>query len=186
MLVCSGYLIYTITTEIQNFYSYPTTTAVDLDITKELDFPAITLCNLSPFNKSKVQSSEKDMNYGLSLSRFNSFAQAINWSDPFYKENGYFEPVTYQTLRNFSMELSEVLRLCMFDFVGYNCSQLFEYSFTILGPCYTFNQDGRFKTTMKGGTYNLNIEAFIDQRNYYFSFTMGSGIKVCCFFQFPH
>ncbi|KAJ8301858.1 hypothetical protein KUTeg_020845 [Tegillarca granosa] len=167
----------------QTFFAYPTTTSIDVDVSNELDFPAVTFCNLSPYNKSRILLNEKLQSYYLSiLSGLFFFKPQINWSDPYYKENGFFEPIERdlktKLYDNTSMELSKVLLNCFFDNVLIPCEEYFTPVFTSTGPCFTFNKDGLIKTLMRGGGYNLLVQAFIDQSNYFYDLSGGSGLKV--------
>lgn len=169
-----------ITKEIQYFLTYPTTTSVDVDVVDE--FPAVTICNLSPYNRSKMNLDQKSHNfYVASNSRLSKFASPINWSDPYYKKNGFFEPESKRyLLHNMSMELSKFLPNCFFDNIVKPCDEIFRPIFTGIGPCFTFNHDGMVHTTMNGAGYNLEVEAFIDQKNYFYGILdLGSGVKVC-------
>ncbi|KAJ8301855.1 hypothetical protein KUTeg_020842 [Tegillarca granosa] len=183
ILACAVYLVFTMTREIQNYLSYPTTTSIKLEVLDELDFPAVTICNLSPFNKSKISFDEKIQNYFMSLDPYLSQnAKPINWSDPYYSLNGFFEPESREYLMNIvSMELLTFLYFCLFDNQYKPCNVFFKPVFTHMGPCFTFNHDGMIKTSMNGGGYNLEVEAFIDQTNYFYGIlsasSAGSGVK---------
>ncbi|KAJ8301857.1 hypothetical protein KUTeg_020844 [Tegillarca granosa] len=106
LLACGIYLIVTITKEIQFFFTYPTTSSIDVDVVDELPFPAVTICNLSPYNKSKMNLDEKSQNFYVAFDpRLSKFASPINWSDPYYEENGFFEPESKRYLVNNPLEV---------------------------------------------------------------------------------
>lgn len=169
--------------EIQTFLSYPTTSSIKLDVLNEIDFPAVTICNLSPYNKSKMNSDDKMQNYFMSIDPYlSSLATPINWSDPYYRENGFFEPDSREYWMNGSMELLTFLEKCIFDNQEKPCDVYFKPVFTPMGPCFTFNHDGMVNTSMSGAGYNLVVEAFIDQMNYFYGISSaGSGVKVRSF-----
>lgn len=131
---------------------------------------------------------EKLQNYYLSIApSLFIFSNLLNWSDPYYKENGFFEPRAgdfkdfINDSDNRSMDLSTFLQRCMFDNVMKPCDKYFKKVLTASGPCFTFNEDGVIKTPMRGGMYNLMVQTFIDQSNYFYELTGGSGIKVCVY-----
>ncbi|KAJ8300090.1 hypothetical protein KUTeg_021609, partial [Tegillarca granosa] len=179
LIGCLVYLVITIHSEIINYLNHPTTTSIDIDVVETLNFPAVTICNLSPSNRSKMKlDNEKALNYYTAMFNIHYRSEGVNWSDPYYEENGYFEPESVEyMMNNISMELDEFIQFCMFNNLFQRCSDIFKPRFTSFGSCYVFNHDGQMKTGMKGERYNLILEIIIDQKNYFYGLSHGSGIK---------
>jgi len=100
----------------------------------------------------------------------------INWSDAYYQDDIYQKPIDVPTILNLSMDKDKMFHDCKFD--STKCNNNIRSSITETGPCYTFNNDGHIKTKETGTNSNLMIQFFIDQENYFLSFSDGSGIKV--------
>ncbi|KAJ8317676.1 hypothetical protein KUTeg_005580, partial [Tegillarca granosa] len=133
------------------YFSYPTITDMTVDVAKELPFPAVTVCNLSPY---------------------------INFSDPNYfhlQEDG-----VDGFLQNHSFAMSDMFVVCAFKGMMVNCFDYFRSKVTSWGICYTFNDPGLaepIKTRHTGSTTSLTMYLKIDQANYVFGENMAAGMK---------
>ena len=54
LLCCTGYAFYQVATLIITYLEYPVDVKLDVNPKTELEFPAITLCNMNPFRKSQT------------------------------------------------------------------------------------------------------------------------------------
>jgi hypothetical protein len=172
----TAYLIYIVVALFQHYNSYPITTAMYTQSHSQLKFPAVTICNLSPLNKSAVKNDSRIDNYYLSVSIMKQFAEPINWTDPFYEEEGFF--------KNRSME--EALAVYKNDFTLYfifdtkllDLDKFTSASITQSGPCLTFNHDGILATTYTGSKFNLMLWIDVHVKDSYFGESFGDGVKV--------
>jgi hypothetical protein len=104
------------------------------------------------------------------------FAEPINWTDPFYEEEGFF--------KNRSME--EALAVYKNDFTLYfifdakllDLDKFTSASITQSGPCLTFNHDGILATTYTGSKFNLMLWIDVHVKDSYFGESFGDGVKV--------
>jgi hypothetical protein len=175
IVASATYLTITVQREITHYYSNPTRTVTKMDVKSELQFPAVTICNLSPYNKSRIPMDPRRDKYVQDMANH----VPVNWSDPVLRDLGFFEPITPEMMMNATMRRSLSIRWGSFDTVGYNVSDIFEYTRAYRGLCYTFNSDGHVHTRFSGSTYNLFISMWIDQDNYInLTEDLSAGIKV--------
>lgn len=59
--ICSGYLVYLLHEEYVIFKQYPSMTSASVKRVSSMQLPAITFCNMSPYNRSKVAKDPRDV-----------------------------------------------------------------------------------------------------------------------------
>ncbi|XP_052719382.1 acid-sensing ion channel 4-like [Crassostrea angulata] len=130
---------------------------------------------MSPYNRSKVAKDPRDVEYVLAISRLSSFVGPINWSDPYFQDNGYFRPRTNSDIKYESLNPFGVIREVLFDKVDVTGDV--EEKVTRYGMCYTWNADGSVTTTSTGNS--MNFVAFLNVNNdqNYQSIDCSKGLK---------
>lgn len=176
-MTCAVFLIYTVVVELRNYYSYPTTSNTIIEVEERLQFPAVTICNMSPRKSIAFPSDEKTTNLYMRTSAFYWGTHEVNWSDPFYAEGRYFEPITLDDIHSESKDMKEFLNFIMFNGIEYSYNELTTV-YTDMGLCKRFNANGTIYTSMYGALYNLHL--YINVMTYfdYFSHLCSSGVKV--------
>ena len=147
----------------------------------ELEFPAVTICNLATRNKSQFSNDTRTSNYHLRLSAIRVGSEPINWTDPFYLTENYFQERTMDDLYNESKSVS--------SFVQYHTFDLKDRAISItpietdLGLCIRANVNNTLSTRLSGGLYNLQmyLNLFLDD-DYYANSYLSSGVKVLNYF----
>lgn len=161
------------------YFSYPTITDMTVDVAKELPFPAVTVCNLSPYSNLNLKTDRFLEEYFTSLSNLGHFLPPVNFSDPNYfhlQEDG-----VDGFLQNHSFAMSDMFVVCAFKGMMVNCFDYFRSKVTSWGICYTFNDPGLaepIKTRHTGSTTSLTMYLKIDQANYVFGENMAAGMKI--------
>lgn len=102
-------------------------------------------------------------------------SKRVNWTDSYYEENGYFEPISLEQELSMGMDVSKFILSSAFDFMG---ELEFESILTSLGVCYTWNGDGKATTKMSGSLYNLHLILDINRELYEAGLTTSTGVKV--------
>ena len=168
--------MYVVTVELRNYYSYPTMSNTYIRLEDKLSFPTITICNMSPYNKRSFSNDTKTQNLYLSTSSNYYLADPVNWSDPFYVDNGFKNPITISDILSHSKNLSSFVYYLLFDNVLLENHLTKVY--TDMGMCLRFNSNGTIQTSMYGALYNLLFYADVKTYEDYFSNYHSSGIKV--------
>ena len=92
----------------------------------EMEFPAITVCNLNPLNKSVMKNDPKIDNYFLSLGPLAMYANSINWSDPFYEQEWFYQNRTIDDILKYNKNgVGSFLYLAYFDLNAINIREHF-------------------------------------------------------------
>lgn len=176
-LLSAGYLLYIVSIELLTYYSYPLSTSVTVRASDELEFPVITLCNLSPRKKSAISEDNRTENYYLGLSSLNYSMKSINWTDPFYTTEGYFLERTMEDLYNESKDMMTLLSYHTFDLKVRHMN--FTTVATDLGLCLRGNFHNSLSTKLSGGLYNLQFYLDLNLSEDYYAFShLSSGLKV--------
>ena len=114
----------------------------------------------------------------MSTSLMSQFAQPINWSEPEYEAEGYFKSRTETDIFNDAVQVEDLLRMCAFGRILFDCSNVFHPVITDAGVCYTFNKDGKFSTKSTRPFENLNLLVNVNKDDMTWGLEDGSGIKV--------
>lgn len=150
-----------------------------VDVAKELPFPAVTVCNLSPYNNLNLKSDPYLDEYFIALSNLGHFYESINFSDPNFfhlKKDG-----VDGFLQNNSFSLTDLLMVCTFKGAMIRCDEHFKRKITSWGTCYTFNGPDLaepIKTRHTGCVSALAIYMNTKQADYVYGENMAAGIKV--------
>lgn len=172
----TGYLLYLLHYEWVTYNEHPFMTSSSVKRVSSIQFPAITFCNLSPLNRSKVAADPRDEEYHMAVSRLNFFGNNINWSDPYYREHDYFRPRTYDDMINESMNRTSVLKMVFFD--QEDVINDVEDTITQYGMCFTWNANGLASTTYTGNSMNFVALLSINTNQSYQSMDNSHGFKV--------
>ncbi|XP_061164547.1 acid-sensing ion channel 3-like [Saccostrea echinata] len=176
--VCTSYLFYLLHTEWVNYHRYPFLTISSVKSVSSIKFPAVTFCNLSPYNKSKVASDPRDEVYHMAISRLNNLSEEINWMDPYYQKNGYFAPRTFNDVANETLEVNSVVKYVMFDGVSVNINQDLNKRISTNGMCYTWNSNGSATTSSTGSSFNFIALLSVNNDQNYQNTDCSNGFKV--------
>ncbi|XP_067661276.1 acid-sensing ion channel 1C-like [Haliotis asinina] len=181
VLVMTGYMTYNITKELMNYYRYPVITNTKVEVLEELPFPAVTFCNLSPFNMTKIKAVDPYLEeYFTKVSLLGLFTEKINWSDPGYGST-FWKSQNHDWWENIYMTPKGMFKSCSMNGVGYYpCIDAMKPVFTTMGHCATFNWNASDVAIVRltGSDYNFIMDANIDQANYVLGAQVAAGLKV--------
>lgn len=167
----------------QLYASRPLRTDIQQDINEELPFPAVTLCNLSPFHKTRLNASDVLNAYLLKTSDIGVYWSQINFSDPNLSE--LLENGSPDMLQNAGFRISDLFLFCLFKGSIIQCGDYFSKRTTDYGVCFTFNSwtqtnksRGTLRTSFTGSNRGLLVYANVNQNDYVFNGNMAAGLKV--------
>ncbi|OCT96981.1 hypothetical protein XELAEV_18009201mg [Xenopus laevis] len=135
--------VWQVCTRVVNYFSWPTTTSVNVQYVENIDFPAITFCNLNRFQTKAVN------NLSIAFFLWNIVSAVLHYTSIISDSSEMQEVADFLTLnKNFSIKEftrnygfylnNSTLLKC--SFFGYPCyPEDFEHIFTEYGNCYTFN-----------------------------------------------
>lgn len=151
-------------------------TSTSVQKVSTMKFPAITFCNLSPYNKSVVVSDPRDEEFYMAISKLGIFVDDINWTDPYYRDNGYFTPRTRDDVATEALNRRAVIKSITFD-MG-DVGQDIEETVTRYGMCYTWNSNGSATTSSTGNNFNFYALLSVNSDQSYQSIDCSTGFKV--------
>lgn len=120
--------------QLRRYFSYRVQTKVTLEHERSAIFPAVTLCNFNPFNRSKVKAkSEKLLRYVWTHN-----GKKMDTNESFWNQFTTSELNMTQEYLNGGFVLDDLMLECRWS--GTNCySKNFTQILTSFGLCYTFN-----------------------------------------------
>ena len=175
VLACTSACLYNIIDRILFLASNPTTTAVTLTRQPEIDFPAVTICNLNLLKKDYLESLGLErVVFDLLLSGGSQDNCTQNIPD--------LPDITYQQMFTAGkQDLNNLIITC--QYLGRDCHVKFVPTLTRLGVCYIFNS-GRsddapiLKTNGTGAGLGLRLILNISRHQYVASPNLDAGVKV--------
>ncbi|XP_017534042.3 acid-sensing ion channel 5 [Manis javanica] len=167
-------VIWQIHCRLANYFTWPTTTAVEVQYVEKIEFPAVTFCNLNRFQTTAVAK------FGVAFFLWNIVSKVLHLQEISANSTGSKEVTDFLTSHhNFS--ITEFVKkngfylnkntLLKCDFFGKPCGpQDFAHVFTEYGNCFTFNHgenvQARKKVSVSGRglslLFNVNQEEFTD------------------------
>lgn len=174
--ISTGYLLYFLHEESVAYNKRPFMTSASVKSVASIQFPAVTFCNMSPYNKSKVAPDPRDSTYHMAISPLSSIVGPVNWSDPYYQDNGYFRSRTNSDIKYETLDKSRMILMVMFD--QKDVIGDLEEKVTRYGMCYTWNADGSATTTSTGNAMNFVALLNMNSDQNYQSIDSSKGLKV--------
>ncbi|XP_072016930.1 acid-sensing ion channel 2-like, partial [Amphiura filiformis] len=158
------------------YHKFDISTKVTIEYNQSMTFPAVTLCNLNQFRRSKFDNATLDL-----LVK----AGVLFQKDP-NDWTAYSEAIESDASFNFSFvthSFEEMLMECLWNGFLKCVHQNFTASITDLGVCYTFNNpsnvDDALVVNKPGIDHGLTLTLDIDQDEYITGDFKGAGVKVC-------
>uniref|UniRef100_K1S523 Amiloride-sensitive cation channel 2, neuronal n=1 Tax=Magallana gigas TaxID=29159 RepID=K1S523_MAGGI len=162
-----------------DYFLYETLIKRNFKAAAELEFPSVTVCNLSPINISSINQSDALNWYFLATHVFGRFdlSEQFNTSDPRFSV--LHEKRNDSWLRHTAFNKSCVYYI-EFGGVRMSTQSYIKYRATDAGMCFSFNgpsQTPPLVSKMTGSRRGLTMFVYIDQDNYVFPENMGAGLK---------
>lgn len=177
-------LIAFIVEAITIFLQYRTVTRISAENKQNIDFPAVTICNMNMVKKTIPQCNGTV--FANLDNIFLNFGETLVIEDRLTSGLGFVKgllPNGEQMLRclyQYSNTIEEMLPICTWNGALEPCSNLFKTTLTEMGVCFTFNGEAnqRYQSSFTGSDGGLRVFVDIRQEDYYYSATIQAGIKV--------
>lgn len=170
--VCIGYCIYLSTHTISNFINHEVYVNMKVVHDASVEFPAVTLCFLKSFNKTRVEDFITTIFPNITLDDLTNIS---NENDTelilkLYSVRTKIHNSNDSLKRSLGFELKNIMFYCTFSAKQCNSNDFKWFYHYWFGNCYTFNSgfDSNenkievLKTTTPGYIYGLVIELFMD------------------------
>ncbi|XP_041357504.1 acid-sensing ion channel 2-like [Gigantopelta aegis] len=177
----SAYLIYTVITELKNYYSYPQMTEFRVERKQEIEFPAVTICNQCPLNASAMGMDETLKNYFfLSRTHMGNLHGSINWTNTTTYGDFYTSEHSVEWWKEKYGKLETLTKFCKFQGSYMPCKEIFKPVFTEVGLCYTFNGNvsNKRNVSLSGADNNLVVILMAEQHQYVYNQQFSAGYKI--------
>ncbi|XP_007942168.1 acid-sensing ion channel 5 [Orycteropus afer afer] len=167
-------VVWQIHSRLVNYFTWPTTTSVEVQYVEKMEFPAVTFCNLNRFQTGPVEK------FGVIFFLWSIVSKVLHLQEISTNSTGSREAIDFLT-RHKNFSIKEFVKkngfylndstLLECDFFGKQCGPKdFAHVFTEYGNCFTFNHgeniQARKKVSVSGRglslLFNVNQEEFTD------------------------
>ena len=190
-LTLVGNAVYSISSTVEEYMSYPTLTDTKKETNNYMDFPSITICNANNYRLSALQSmslSDTDIEQLLAsylqTSLQTKYVLPLSRSDVAMKYSSVLLNST--TIKTLSSSIESM----KWNFVGWckfslsikcespeDFTDYFYHSNT--GVCQTFNYDGKYRQIAPGAPFGLKLKLFTNEWDKVPQFSDGgAGIRI--------
>ncbi|XP_076071955.1 acid-sensing ion channel 1A-like [Mytilus galloprovincialis] len=175
-------LVYTVYTLFAYYRTNPTLTNINLKFVREMFYPAVTICNMSPYKLSAINASAVMMSHLLHSSRLGVVLPPLDYTNPAYAELN--DSLSKDWLDNVSFDLDDMFMYCVNERHVIACKNILKAKVTQWGKCFTYNSneklptEGRVKGSMTGSATALTFYINIKQDEYVFNTNMAAGVKI--------
>ena len=187
VLSAAGGLITFVILEFIHLSTNPTITVFTTIIKDNIDFPAVTVCNLNQVKNSILNclSEDDDDEFSRVFYALSELSIILQQHGVQYSQRGSIPGhLLHQCALNHSHQLDDMLTYCHFKQELVACSDIFTPTMTEYGICYTFNDGGEKRIEAVGEGSGLRFFVNIEQAKYFFASTIRAGVKVCILFVF--
>ena len=165
--------------------SHPVSSRLQVIDTREVDYPAVTFCNMNQIKKSYVMQDPFIYNVFLAQEYLKEESN-LSISDPQVIEKMDTEYSMRQITKDGAFTAAEMLYDCVNGTTYYHndCTFYLRPVLTSLGYCYTFNspdyikEHGRVKTSKTGTKYGISFFINVSQYEYFVQVGVSAGIRV--------
>ncbi|KAM9238199.1 bile acid-sensitive ion channel [Dugong dugon] len=169
-------LVWQIRSRLANYFTWPTTTSVEVQYVEKIEFPAVTFCNLNRFQTDPVAKFEvafflwNIVSKVLQLQKISANSIGSKKAIDFLRSNQNFSTMEFVKKNGFYLNNSTLLEC---DFFGMRCGPKdFAHVFTEYGNCFTFNHGENTQAMKKVSVsgrglsllFNVNQEEFTDDQ----------------------
>ncbi|UJR11553.1 hypothetical protein I4U23_015733 [Adineta vaga] len=185
LLLFIGIMLYFIIKSILAYFQYPTQTSIDIVVEWPQAFPAVTLCNYSPYFYSRFIGPFLNYTNTMNLTNTTDTTKFTLQQASYVREFARYNLQQEISLTNFSYPLEVMLMSCSYNDIP--CSAINFTSFVSLrfGTCYTFNlktknmTNGGIKySSDNGGEGKLAATFYIHHHQYIPYITQAVGMMV--------
>ncbi|XP_071127326.1 acid-sensing ion channel 2-like [Mytilus edulis] len=175
-------LIYTVYTLYVYYRTNPTLTNINIKFVKAMNYPAVTICNMSPLKRTSINASAVMTTHLLHSSRLGVVLPHLNYSSPAFAELN--DPVPEDWLNKSSFDLEDMFHYCVNERHLVPCKDILIPKITQWGKCFTFNNyqkvatNGIVKGSMTGSTTALTFYIDVKQDEYVYSTNLAAGVKI--------
>ncbi|CAF0821207.1 unnamed protein product [Brachionus calyciflorus] len=196
VLCFSSYCLYTVINSINSYLAYEVSVNYQIVADSSAEFPAVTICNLNPFDVAAETSTGE---YIIQNLKSNSMTPVITTNNG---QVAYLlvddaanilkatvnsdKNLTRAGLEKLGFTLDTMLISCYYDHDQCNSSNFTWFHDSEFGNCYTFNalfdENNNFKeplvTSKTGPVHGLNLELFVGAGGAQDYYTVKKGVKV--------
>ncbi|ELU00320.1 hypothetical protein CAPTEDRAFT_217704 [Capitella teleta] len=179
-----AYFLFVLFYRFEKMKAYPVTSRMSVVDVREVDFPAMTICNMNQIKLSYVNQDEFIKNVFLGHNTFTRDVRKVDIFSPEVIAKLDNEYSLRQIYKDGAFSMEGMFPLCNMKNERVNCGDFFTPIITTMGHCYTFNsaevvkQRGQLKTRQPGANHGFQVYVNISQDDYFSQTGESAGIKV--------
>ena len=181
MMVLAVSLLYVLIVQLKKFLAFEVQTVISQQQKRELEFPAVTVCNHNQFRKTAA---EKDPTTAKLLKELFSLEARLTRDRKNNSTVGATNVLNDHDLVGMAHQLEEMVIYCNWCGTAIPCSQFMSMTLTEVGVCYTFhsreviaNRSLPLLVHEAGSDCGLTMRFNIEVAEYYYGAGVSAGIQ---------
>lgn len=181
LMLFIGIMVYFITTAVLAYLKYPTQTSIDIVVEWPQTFPAVTICNYSPFLYDRFIGPFLNYTNTLNLTNTTDTANFSRRQASYVREFQRYMIIETGSMENLTYPLESMLINCSYNDVPCSAANFIPFVSLRYGTCYIFNakpknmSSGNLKyNSDNGGEGRLALNLYVHRHQYIPYVTQGN------------
>ncbi|CAF0767303.1 unnamed protein product [Adineta ricciae] len=138
-LIFTGIMLYFVVQSIITYFNYPTQTSVSFSDEWPQNFPAVTICNNSPFMYDSFIGPFLNYTNSLNLTHTNDTTVLSSQQARYIRDFLIYKLNRNESVTDFFYPLESILIKCIFNGISCSVNDFIQFVSPVYGSCYTFN-----------------------------------------------
>ena len=139
LIAFSGIMVYFVAESIKSYFSYPTQTSISIIVENSPAFPAVSICNYSPFFSNNLVEPLLNFTNSRNWTNINDTNDIPLIAVRYVYEFFHYKLNNYESIIDYFFPLNSMLISCSYNDEVCNDTDFISFLSYSFGMCYTFN-----------------------------------------------